>query len=138
MVRAGRKKLAMNGPQLAERLRVSRQFVSQIELGLCYLTNGDRMVKRLAKILKIDLGKLRAVRPRRRICQRKRGNSLSNFLTERRVALLLTQAEVAERAGRSKDAIKRIELGTYHPSPLMLKQIGKALGCKVPLDLMPP
>ena len=134
MVRAGRRKLEMNGSQLAERLRVSRQFGKQIELGLCRLTNTNQVVKQLAKILKLDANKLRTVRPRRRICRRRRENPLSNFLTKRRVELLLTQAEVAERAGRSTAAVARLELGTYHPSPLMLKQIEKALRCKIPFS----
>ena len=133
MIRSRRKKLAMNGSQLAKKLGVSRQFVSQVELGLCLLTSSNQMVKQLAKVLKLDANKLRIARPRRRICWRRRANPFSNFLTKRRVELLLTQAEVAERAGRSKAAVARLELGTYHPSRLMLKQIEKALGCKIPI-----
>jgi transcriptional regulator with XRE-family HTH domain len=55
-------------------------------------------------------------------------------LRELREAAVLTQAELAERAGVSPDAIRDIENGRVQPRPRTLRKIAEALGMS-PVDL---
>lgn len=67
LIRTRRNELELSQSQLAQKLQISRQFMSQIELGLCPLNkNGSSvMVEQLAQALKLDLAKLQAaVAPR--------------------------------------------------------------------------
>ena len=140
MVRTRKKELGMDGPQLAKELGVTAQFVSQIELGTCRLTNekkNDRLVERLAQALNLESSELHAVRPRRRICQKRRNTSLGDFVTKLRFERGLTQAQVAKQAGVSDSSVWKIESMVFHPSRWMLEQIGKALECEIPVDLVP-
>lgn len=76
LVRTRRKELGISAGALAEKLDVSRQFVNQIELGRCRLSNNDDMIARLAKILELDRNELEAVRLTRR--QKRTSLSLSS------------------------------------------------------------
>ncbi len=61
-IRKRRRELGMNGSELAKKLHVSRQFVDQIELGKCSLSGNDKRIEQLAKLLKLDIRRLQAVR----------------------------------------------------------------------------
>ncbi len=52
LIRARRKELGISQIQLAERLRVSKQFMSQVELGHCSLNKNRVMVEQLSEALK--------------------------------------------------------------------------------------
>ena len=72
VVRERRKELGLSQVELAKRLGVSRQVVSQIELGKCCLSlEGGRMIERLAGALGLDVEVLQAVRPKRRPKEKK-------------------------------------------------------------------
>ena len=56
-------------------------------------------------------------------------------LRAKRSALHVSQAELADMAGVSKDLIAKYELGTYTPSGASVFKLCNALGCD-PNDLM--
>lgn len=135
LVRTRRKELGMSIRELAKKLHVSYQFVSQIELGQCSLSKSDDMIKRLAQVLKLDVNKLKAVRPAKR--QNQRETALGKFVTTRRLELRLTQAQVAQRAQTAHAVVSKLERGIYHLGSLMAERISKALDCGIPADLIP-
>lgn len=66
LIRRRRMDLAMSIIELAKRLRVSRQFVSYIELGKIGLSESDKTIERLARVLGLSRRRLKAVRPKPR------------------------------------------------------------------------
>jgi len=66
LVRARRKKLGLSLAQVGNKIEATRQFMSQIELGQCPLSENGVLIKRLAEALKLDVSKLQAVRPKRK------------------------------------------------------------------------
>lgn len=132
LIRTRRKELGISTASLAEKLGVSPQFVNQIEFGQCRLSENDEMIVRLAQILELDVNKLKAVRPTRRLKKVDTRNPLSEFLSSKRLELRLTQHEIASRAKISKGAVCKFELGLLCPSSVTLDKLAKALGCEVP------
>ena len=62
LVRSRRKEFGMSGTEFSKKLCVSRQRVSQIELGLFSDNVTDRTLRRLAKTLKLDVKILKRAR----------------------------------------------------------------------------
>lgn len=58
-------------------------------------------------------------------------DKLSNSLKERRAALGLTQAELAERVGVTRKTVNTVENGVFTPSALLAIKLAKALGVTV-------
>lgn len=142
LVRSRRKELKLSQKELANNLRVTPQFVSQIESGQVPLSlgsvNGDSTLERLAKTLKLDIAKLQAVRPRRRLKQKKAApTTLGGFLTARRLELGITQGEVAKRAETSPSEICGVEVGRIRPNAKLLDGFAKALECEIPARFLP-
>lgn len=137
LVRDRRKTLAMSGSELARKLVVTPQFVNQIESGKQRLSRNDKMIKKLAQMLKLDVSELEAVRPTRRLKRVDRTNPLGEFLAARRVQLCHTQREIGERAGIPHNQVSAIERGRYHPSTLLLNDLAKILDCEIPPELTP-
>ena len=141
-IRTGRKRLGLSQNELAEELQVDRQYVSQIESGKIPLSLGDRkgdaMIKRLALILQLDIDELQAVRPKRRLKQKKvKRGTLGGFSTARRLELGITQEEVARRVERSPRWVCGVENGRIFPKDELLDRLAKALECEIPLELLP-
>ncbi|TSC53969.1 MAG: hypothetical protein LiPW31_271 [Microgenomates group bacterium LiPW_31] len=138
LVRSRRRELGLSTIELAKELRVSRQLVTQIELGQCPLNRNDVMIGRLAKVLKLDVTELQAVRPKRRL-KRKMAEltTLGGFVVARRQELVLTQSELARRAQIAPSMVCVIERGTYNPGRMTLEKISKALECQIPPELIP-
>jgi HTH-type transcriptional regulator/antitoxin HipB len=59
-------------------------------------------------------------------------------IRKRRVALGLTQAELARRSCTSRSAIARIEVGDADPRMLTLQKVGAALGVELIVELRDP
>ena len=137
LVRRRRKELAMSISQLAKKLRVSQQYVNQIEFGQCRLSKNDNMIERLSQVLKLDVNELQAVRPKPKPKLKERETPLGNFLTKRRLELHLSQMQVAQRAKTFPSHISQIERGDYCPGRLILERISKALECEIPADFIP-
>jgi len=137
LVRRRRKELVISTEELAEKLDVSRQMVNQIELGKTSLSNSDDLIKQLAKILKLDVNVLQAVRPTptRRREQIYSPNPLGVFLAAKRLELHWTQKELGERAETTRHVVSFVERGGSRPSPNLLNKLAKALGCGIPADL---
>jgi len=135
LVRTHRKELAMSEKELAKKLGVTRQYVSQIELGLCPLRK-NKVITRITRVLKIDPALLEAVRPRRRLCQKKREDPLGDFLTRRRLDLDLTQTQVAKRAQSSLTIVSDMERGKDFLRGSMLQRFSRALECEIPAGLV--
>jgi len=70
-------------------------------------------------------------------CTTRRRTGLGKFLTEKRLELKLSQAEVAQRANVSFTTVSCIERGTYRPGVKSLERIANALQCKIPPELVP-
>ncbi len=56
---------------------------------------------------------------------------LANCLKERRSAVSLTQAELAEKVGVSRKTINTVENGVFVPSTILALKLSKALGVRV-------
>ena len=123
--------------QLAEKLDVSHQFVNQIELGQCRLSENDAMIERLAKVLKLDVNDLQAVRLTRRLKQIDTADPLGGFLGAKRLELHLTQRKVSERAETTASVVSCVETGRLRPNPNLLDRLAKALDCQIPPELIP-
>ncbi|MBI2674095.1 MAG: helix-turn-helix transcriptional regulator [Candidatus Zambryskibacteria bacterium] len=133
--RARRKELGLTLERCAEKLGFSsRQAISQMELGLNRFGNNQRL-ECLAQFLGLNVDSLRAVRPKRRLCQKKRGTPLGDFLTKQRLKNHLTQEKVVKRAGIGK-FLSDIERGKAHPKRSTLQKVAWALECKIPEKLM--
>lgn len=131
LIRSSRKELGFTQEELAQKLGVSKQYISQVEIGQRPLNEGDFTLERLAKTLKLDLTVLRASRPLRKMKKPRAENTLGGFLTSQRLKLRLTQREVAKQAGVNQSTVGLIERGiTRHPHPELLTKIARALGCQ--------
>ena len=135
LIRTRRKALGMSPKALAEQLEVSRQFVSQVELGRSSLSESGDMIARLAQVLQLDVEELEAVRPRRKRKQMESPNPLAGFLAEERVRLGLTMREVSKLGGISQGTISTVERGLSRPSPAVLDRFARALQCQIPPEL---
>ena len=112
LIQERRMLLGMSQSDIADRIGVSRTFVSKIELGRVGLVEAtaDATLKKLAKALQLDPDTLRQVRPKRKIANKPRTEgTLSALLTARRVELGLSQATIATRAGVAKSTVSDIE-----------------------------
>lgn len=137
LVRTRRKELGMSSRQLAEILRVSYQYVNQIELGKCRLSENDDMIKQLAEVLELDVNKLGAVRPPRKLKQIDTTNPLGGFLAVKRLELHLTQQQIGNIAGITASVVSNVEIGKIHPSPKLLHKLSRALNnCQIPPELL--
>lgn len=56
---------------------------------------------------------------------------LANGLKERRTALELTQAQLAEMVGVTRKTVNTVENGVFTPSALLAIKLAKALGVSV-------
>ena len=54
--------------------------------------------------------------------------SLAEAVRRRRLECVLSQAELAERAGTTRGTVARIEAGGYLPRPSTLRRLAEALG----------
>lgn len=133
LVRSRRKQLMMTIAELATKLGVSPQFVTQIEMGKCNLTTDTKRLKQLSEVLRLDINELNARKLKRRLKQNcLTPTPLSKLLTDRRLQLMLTQSEVSIRAEIRHDVFKRIERGLINPSAIELKKLSQVLECEIP------
>lgn len=139
LVRSRRKELGMSIGDLAEKLDVSRQFANQIEFGQARLSTNDEMIVKLAEVLQLDVEKLEAVRPERRLkTVENPSTGLGGFLAAKRLELHLTQREVGERAEVGTTVVSALENGRLRATPNVLEKLQKALDCQIPPELIPP
>lgn len=137
LIRNRRRERGMSLEALAEKLDVSHQFLSQIELGLCSLSENGDLVARLAQILKLDMKELEIARPKRRLKKIETTDPLGKFLATRRLELHLTQTEVGRRARVWPSVVSRVERGQLRPDLCLLDQLAKVLdNCQIPSELM--
>lgn len=136
-VRERRAELGMSGQQLADRVGVTRQTISYVELGQLKLTSSDVTLHKFAEALGLPVGELLAVRSRRAIKQVQTDMStLGGYFAARRLELGLTQREVAERAGHTPSYVSIIEKGYRVPLSTAVK-IAEVLECQIPMELEP-
>lgn len=138
-IRSRRKDLGISGEELAKKMGVSRQLVSQIELGQYGLRN-DKRIKQLAQILGLDENELKTVRPKRKVSGRTRkpgfANPLCEFLIKRRLELQLTQRQVGKLAGITASYVCDVEGGRVRPNSKLLDKLATALTCEIPPGLL--
>ena len=63
--------------------------------------------------------------------------AIAQQLRELRVALGMTQQQVAERSGRPQATIARLEKGEVEPRFDLLNRVAEALGVRVEIHLVP-
>lgn len=134
IVRARRKEHHVILRECAEKVGVSRQSVSQIEMGKNRGGN-SKLIEDLAQVLDLDERELLLTRPKRRLCKKQRRTQLGGFLTRQRLKSHLTQNEVAERAGVSPTTVLENERGKHLSKRSTLSKIGWALECDIPVKL---
>jgi len=137
LIRSSRKELGLSIEELAGKLGVSRQFVNQIEFGQCGLSASDNLINKLSEVLKLDIAKLEAVRPKRKLQPANNPNSLGGFLAAKRLGLSLSQREVCERIEVSANVVSSVETGRLRPSAKLLEKFSRILNCDIPTELIP-
>ena len=138
LVRSRRQELKLSQSKLAGKLGVKRQFVSQVELGRCYLSNNE-MIKRFAKALKLKTANLLMLRPQRKLKEIKMAGmkpaTVGEFLASRRGKLGMTQEKLAGYVGISESVISVIEKSRRIPRPQILDKLEEVLKCEIPTEL---
>ena len=137
VIRLRRRDLAMSIDALAKKLKVTRQFVDQIELGQCCLSADNRRIAQLATILKLDVKELEAVRLKRKRKHMDKPYPLGDFIADKRLELHLTQREVGAGARMSLVSVSGVETGRVCPSLKLLDKLAGILKCQIPPELIP-
>ena len=135
MFRRARKKLGLSLKRCAEKIGVSRQAIHQLETGKTKGSN-SKLIENLVQVLGLNINELEAVRPKRKLCEKKRDTPLGDYLTRRRLKVHLTQDKVVRRAGVGR-FLSDIERGKCLPKHSTLNKIAGALECKIPKKLVP-
>lgn len=133
-VRYLRIKKGLSQKQLAKTTGVSKQLISQVELGLTPLSNN--LAEKLSRIFGIDPAELKSLKPKRKIKRVKRDDPLGYFLSEKRIEARLTQAQLAKLAEVNPSTILHAEKGILHNIDL-LNKIAGVLKCRIPEVLLP-
>ena len=133
LLRSRRREFAMAQREVGKRIGITKQYLSMIELGKIPLSSSDNLIQQLADILELDIHDLHAVRPKRRLKELSapRGG-LGKFISDRRLALRLTQAQLAQRAGINSATVSQIERGRQYPFRTMREKLSTALECELP------
>ncbi|MDO8728260.1 MAG: helix-turn-helix transcriptional regulator [bacterium] len=131
IIRARRKQHHVTLRECAEKIGVSRQAVSQIEMGKNRGGN-SKLIEDIAQVLDLDERELLLTRPKRRLCQKKRETPLGEFWTKMRIKQSLTMKQLATLAGVSEALVSINERGKHRPKNSTLKKIALVLECKIP------
>lgn len=132
LIRSRREGLGLSCAELGRKLGISRAAMSQIELGETRLSQNDIKFAKLAKALRIDIAKLKALRLKKRLKQIPADpRTLGGFLTIRRLKLNLTQREVVERSGLHIHTIGTIEKNRHCPRRSSLDKLAGVLEFRV-------
>lgn len=136
-VRTRRLEIGLSQVELAKKLKASRQFVSQIELGKTRLSDGDGSIACLAEALRLPVRELVALRPNRKVnTVMPASDPVVNFLQKRRIELGLTQRELAKLVNVSPKLVSLYERGSKLPDVGKLYQFAEALRCEVPEEFL--
>ncbi len=138
LIRSRRKELTMSLAELGNKVGVTRQHVSLIELGRIRLNGNKNIMVKISKALGLDLKAMENLIPRRKLKKSKEVNSLGGFLSGKRIELDLTQSELGRRTKLPGSYICQIELGKIIPRNKNLLKISEALSCEIPNELIPP
>ena len=136
LIRFRRREKHLSGCKFAEMLGVTRQNISQIELGKDQLSN-EVKIEKMAKILELDVVKLRYLRPGRKLRQKRVDpDTLSGFFTLQRLKKKLTQKQLEKLVGLTSCTVSRIERGVYEADSQkhrdVLNQMLKFFKCEMP------
>lgn len=138
IIQSRRKELGLSTGALGRKLSISRQAVSYMEHGKCRLSSDDDRLEAVARALKMDVEKLKAVRPVRKKKDLKDPRPpLAEFISNERLKRHLKQYEVAKATGIHLSTIVSIETGRVTPDRNKVVKIQEALGCRVPDELLP-
>ncbi len=130
-VRHRRKQMNLSQGQLGEKLNVTRQFISMIELGKATLTNDRYWIESIATALAVPVQELKELQECRRL-KGMRPNAIAAFITRHRQKQGMTQTGLAHTAGVTINIIFRLENGRGIIVPQELHQVAQALGCQFP------
>ncbi len=131
LIRERRKERAMSQEMLAGKLEVKRQYISQLEHGLCCLSSlvDEKFIKSLFGILGIDMTFLHSLRLEKRLQEINRNgeNPVGVMLATRRFEKKLTVKELGELAQVDMQTVMKAESGG-RLKPRCLGKIAQALG----------
>jgi transcriptional regulator with XRE-family HTH domain len=137
-IRSARKAMGFSGDEFAEKIGVTRQQISKIEIGR-YGSANNGLVGKLAEVLGVDVAELQELVPSRRLRQsRKESRSaLGNFIIKRRLELNLSGVELSRRTGISSGALSLLEAGlTSNPRKETLEMLSAVIG-EIPAEVLP-
>ncbi len=138
LVRSRRKERGLSQRRLAKKLRLTRQEISNIELGKVRLSRDGFDLAKLAGALELDVARLEAVKPKRKLKDVKAvPGTPGEFLFLRRRELGLTQAQVGQRAQVTPSEVCGVEQGRRR-APKILAKMSAALDCEIPAELLSP
>lgn len=124
--RSQRLKLGLTQGEVAEKLGVSRNYISLIETGAATLCDSNKMLLKIAKIFGLSINDFKKLQPARKIKGRKTG--LGVIITTCRQKQGLSQSELAKLSGLKPETINAIENGRIkNPTPATANKIGNIL-----------
>ena len=138
LIRLKRLELGFSLKVAALKLQVSAENVRLMENGKISFSTGDEKITKLAKILKIDLERLKALRPERKMrAAITDPETFAGLLTNRRLELHMSRKHLSENSGVSRNMIFFLETGKRHPSSQeMLDKICYVLKYQIPPSLI--
>lgn len=133
LLRTRRQEMFLSLRDVARRVGLKKQQLSMIELGRCHCHRNHELIPRLAQVLNLTSVELRRLQPSTIVYKVAREpGSLGEWLTNQRLALGLTQRQLARRIKMDHINLSRIEKGHATPSPRILERLLGSLNCELP------
>ncbi len=117
----------MSTRDFGKKINRHRQQVEQIESGELPLTHSPKLLKKIARVLGLKASKLMSCRRKRKLKHVKSKTPLGQFLVDTRLAIDMSQDEVADLAGISVTTLCLVERGNRVLKPSTLHRNARSL-----------
>ncbi len=137
LIRSKRQEKFMRLEDLALAIGVKKQFMFQIESGICSLVKSPEHVSKLCEVLSINAVEFEALQSKRKLKEpEKKICGFAKFVADRRIELSLTKEELARKMGRkTASLIGKIEKDDHIPRIASIRKIEAVLECTIPQEL---
>jgi transcriptional regulator with XRE-family HTH domain len=134
LIRKRRLELGIGQAELARLLGLHRQFVYQIEMGISSMTSSPETLEKIARILKLPVGKLIAVKSKRKLTEIKNTpTAIGSLLYRGRLKLNMSRRDLCRISGVSLLIIQNLEIGRKKTlNSKISKKLSEALACVIP------